>query len=95
MGGSDLTMQYEKSPSKEEAYNAVKAAVTQQMLAKFKVSASLSYEVDLIVAKGKGFKLDMAFSEDACLVSLNLSIFLRPLRGKILNTLEKQLKTVV
>ncbi len=91
----DLTVNYEKLSSKQEAYEAVKVAVTPEMLAKFQVKAELTYMTDLISAKGRGFKLDMHFSDTACSVKIDLSFLLKPLKGKVLEGIEKQLIRIV
>jgi hypothetical protein len=91
----DLTVNYSKLGTKAEAYEAVKKAVTPEMLAKFQVKADLDYQEDLIVAKGKGFKLDMHFSDTSCSVKIDLSFLLKPLKGKVLEGIEKQLNKIV
>lgn len=88
-------VEYNKVSSKDEAYEAVKKAVTPEMLAKFQVSAELDYKSDLITAKGKGFKLDMKFDDQSCWFELELSFLLKPLRSKIESSIEKQLIRIV
>jgi hypothetical protein len=91
----DLTVNYTKLDSKEKAYEAVKAAVTPEMLSKFQVKAKLDYQIDLISAKGTGFKLNMHFSDTACSVKIDLSFLLKPLKGKVLEGIEKQLIRII
>lgn len=91
----DKKIAYDKQNNKEEAYSAVKEAVTPEMLARFQVKADLEYKTDLIVAKGKGFKLDMGFDEDGVWYKLDLSFILKPLKGKILTGIEKQLLRII
>lgn len=91
----DKKILYQKLKNKDEAYVAVKEAVTPEMLARFQVKAELEYKEDLIVAKGKGFQLDMGFDDDGCWYKLDLSFVLRPLKKKILSSIEKQLLRVV
>ena len=43
-------------------------------------------------ATGKGFTLDLQFEDNRCDVSLKLSLVLRPLKKKILATIEKKLE---
>ena len=92
----DLTVDYKQMKTKEDAYIAVKNAITADLLARFKVSAQISYnENDKILANGKGFKLTMGFSESEVGVKLDLNLLLRPLRGKILEAIEKQINRVI
>ncbi|MAX67155.1 MAG: polyhydroxyalkanoic acid system family protein [Bacteriovoracaceae bacterium] len=91
----DLKVKYDHVTSKDEAYKAVKQAITPELLAKFQVKAELDYQPDLIKAKGKGFELEMFFTPEACEVKINLSFLLKPLKGKVLEGIDKQLKRVV
>lgn len=93
----DKKINYQKCASKEEAYSAVKAAITPETIEKFKVSADLEYldGQNKINAKGKGFDLKIDFLEDSVELDLSLSFMLKPFRGKILEGLEKQLNRIV
>ena len=90
-----MKISYMKMASKAEAYDAVKGAITPELIAKFKVTAELFYEEDKIWAKGKGFKLEMDFFDDYCEVGVDLSFILKPLKKKILSGVEAQLKRVI
>ncbi len=91
----DLKVDYNKNESKADAYEAVKGAITPELLARFQVKAQLSYSEDLISAKGKGFKLDLSFEDNACTAKIDLSFLLKPLKGKILEGIEKQLNRII
>ncbi len=91
----DLKVDFNKLTTKDEAYNAVKQAITPEMLAKFQVKADLTYNKDEILATGKGFELAMRFDETCCMVSVDLSFLLKAFKGKIIAGLEKQLKRVI
>ena len=91
----DLRIDYSNVTTKDEAYNAVKGAVTPEMLAKWQVRADISYNDFNIVSKGKGFELSIDFLEDHCEVSLTLSFLLKPLRKKIIAGVEKQFSRVI
>lgn len=91
----DLTVNYDKTNGKEEAYKAVKEAITPELLEKFQVKATLDYRDNEILANGKGFDLLMAFDENSCDVKVTLSFLLKPLKGKVLSSIEKQLKRVI
>ena len=91
----DLNVNYSNVTTKDEAYHVVKEAITPELLAKFQVKAELTYAVDHITAQGKGFKLDMFFKDTECQVKVDLSFLLKPLKSKVLEGIEKQLKRVV
>lgn len=93
----DKTIQYDKTSNKEEAYEAVKKAITPETIAKFKVSADLNYkDADKkILAKGKGFELKIDFMDDQLSIDLSLSFMLKPFKTKIIEGLEKQLVRIV
>lgn len=93
----DKTIQYTKTNSKDEAYEAVKQAITPETIEKFKVSAQLDYQDanKKILAKGKGFELKIDFMDDSVGMDLSLSFMLKPFRAKILEGLEKQLVRIV
>ncbi|MBJ00672.1 MAG: hypothetical protein CME67_05520 [Halobacteriovoraceae bacterium] len=93
----DKTIQYDKTANKDEAYEAVKKAITPETIAKFKVSADLDYRDGdkKILAKGKGFELKIDFMEDQLGIDLSLSFMLKPFKPKIIEGLEKQLVRIV
>lgn len=91
----DLKIDYSNVTNKDEAYTAVKSAVTPEMLAKWQVKADISYNDFNIVAKGKGFELNIDFLDEYCEVSLTLSFLLKPLRKKIIAGVEKQFSRVI
>jgi hypothetical protein len=91
----DIKVNYDKLNNKTEAYKAVKQAITPELLSKFQVKAEITHEEDLIKAKGKGFDLDLIFEEDHCGANLKLSFLLKPLKGKVLEGIEKQIKRIV
>ena len=45
-----------------------------------------------IIASGKGFTLTLNFADTACEVSLELGFLYKPLKGKILETIENKVK---
>lgn len=91
----DLVVKYINLTSKQEAYEAVKAAVTPELLSKFQVKADVKYVDNMILAKGKGFKLEMTFTDSECVVKIDLSFLLKPLKGRVLEGIEKQLNRIV
>ena len=91
----DLKLNYANVATKDEAYSAVKGAVTPELLEKWKVKVDIEYNKDNICAKGKGFTLNVDFKEDHCAIKLDVSFLLKPLKSKILEGVEKQFKRVV
>lgn len=90
----DLSVNYNKATSKGEAYELAKAQITPEYVEKFNVKADIAYDETShsMKATGKGFTLDLQFEDDRCDVSLKLSLVLRPLKKKILATIEKKLE---
>ena len=91
-----LKVKYSVAQSAEEAYNLARAQITPEYVAKFNVPADITYPgSNVISAKGKGFELVLTFEEDQCLVDIDLSFFLKPVKGKVLETVENKLKKTV
>ncbi|MFG1498947.1 polyhydroxyalkanoic acid system family protein [Halobacteriovorax sp. XZX-3] len=92
-----LKVNYSQASSQEEAYNLGKQAVTPEYVAKFNVKADVTTDDGnfSMQAKGKGFELKLKFEESYCLVDLDLSFMLKPLKGKILETIENKIKKTV
>jgi hypothetical protein len=90
----DKAIAYKKSKNAAEAYANVKGAVTKEYIDKFKVSAKIKYDEKkkLIVAEGTGFTLEIGFSDKEVELNLKLSLILRPIKGKVLETLEREIK---
>ena len=91
----NVKIPYKNVSNKEEAFNAVKAAVTPELLAKWQVSADVTYGDYTVNAKGKGFNLNVDFHDDYCEVSVDLGFLLKPFKGKILEGVQKQFNRVV
>jgi len=92
-----MKISYNKVTSKEEAYSAAKAAITPDLIDRFKVKADINYDDSnsIVSAKGKGFGLDIKFYESECEINLDLSFMLKPLKSKIIEGIEKQVKRIV
>ena len=93
----DFKVPYTQTDSRDAAYERVKTQITPESIEKFKVKADLNYQDEdkVITATGKGFGLTMKFQADHCEVALELSFMLKAFKGKILESLEKQLKRIV
>ena len=91
----DLKIPYANVANKDEAMKKVKGAITPEMLEKFKVKADITHDDDCVAATGKGFDLKATFEEDHCAVKLELGFLFKPLKGKILEGLQKQFKKII
>lgn len=89
-----LKIDYRQMTNSDEAFAKVKEIITPEYIQKFQVKADISYDdvKKTVMAKGSGFKLDLCFLEDHCDVDLDLSFLLRPLKSKILEAIEGQIK---
>lgn len=92
-----MKVHYSKAKSKQEAYELACEQITDEYVAKFNVNANISYDphAGKIEAKGPGFTLTLVFDQQECQVNLDLTFLLRPLKGKVLNAVEKKLKYTV
>jgi len=88
---------YKKSKDATSAFNSVKNNITPKTLAKFKVEAKVDYDDSLlrIKAHGKGFEMNFSFDDRSLELDLTLSLILRPLKGKILDMVKRELINVV
>lgn len=92
----DLKVPYANVTDKKQAYEAAKKLVPEA-LAKFGVKADVSQDdaATTLVAKGSGFEARIAFTDGEAQVKVDLGFLLRPLKGKVLEALERQIKKVV
>jgi hypothetical protein len=91
----DLKIPYAAN-NKQAAYNSAKTLIPD-VIQKFGVKADVNCkDADTcITAKGTGFTAEITFKETEATVKLDLGFLLKPLKGKILETIEKQIKKVV
>lgn len=89
-----LKIDYKQLTNADEAYAKVKQIITPEYIAKFQVKADINYDdaKKIVVAKGSGFTLELCFLDKHCDVDLDLSFLLKPLKGKILEKIEGQIK---
>ena len=92
----DLKVPYTSITNKQQGFDAAKKLIPE-VIAKFGVNAETKFDdvANTIAAKGTGFNASIQFNETEALVSVDLNFLLKPLKGKILETIEKQLKKVV
>lgn len=90
----DVKVPYTKSKNADEAFASAKEQITGDYVDKFKVKTDLAYDEagKKIIATGKGFTLTLAFQATECEVTLDLGFLYKPLKGKILETIESKVK---
>lgn len=92
----DLKIPYSKITDKKQGFDAAKKLIPD-VIAKFGVKADTKIDdaAHTINAKGTGFTANIHFTETEAQVKVDLNFLLKPLKGKILETIERQLKKVV
>lgn len=92
----DLKVPYTNITDKKQGFDAAKKVIPE-VISKFGVKADTKIDdaTNTINAKGSGFSANITFTENEAQVHLDLNFLLKPLKGKILETIEKQLKKVV
>jgi hypothetical protein len=92
----DLKVPYSNITDKKQGFDAAKKLIPE-VIAKFGVKADTKIDdvTNTIDAKGTGFSAMIQFTDKEAVVKVDLSFLLKPLKGKILETIEKQIKKVV
>jgi hypothetical protein len=92
----DLKVPYAQITDKKQGYEQAKKVIPE-VIAKFGVKADVKTDdsTTTLSAKGTGFEAKIEFKDTEALVKIDLGFLLKPLKGKILETIEKQIKKVV
>lgn len=92
----DLKVPYSNITDKKQGYESAKKLIPD-VIQKFGVKADVKNDdgTNTINAKGTGFDAKIQFTDTEATVKVDLSFLLKPLKGKILETIEKQIKKVV
>ncbi len=92
----EIKVPYANITDKKQGYEAAKKLIPE-VIAKFNVSADVKNDdsATMLTAKGTGFEAKIQFNETEAVVSVDLGFLLKPFKGKILETIEKQIKKVV
>ena len=87
----DWKVKYQNASGQKEAFDIVQKAITPEYISKWKVKAEIVCEPEnwLIWAKGKGFR------ETHLDINLDVSFLLKPLSGKISNSINEELEKVI
>jgi hypothetical protein len=91
-----LKIPYVQITDKNQGYEQAKKLIPE-VVQKFGVSAQINNDDSntSLTAKGSGFEAKISFKENEAIVEVDLGFLLKPFKGKILETIEKQLKKVV
>lgn len=92
----ELKIPYAHITDKRQGYEQAKKLIPE-VVAKFGVKAEIKNDdlASILTAKGSGFEAKIEFLESEAVVSVDLGFLLKPFKGKILETIEKQIKKVV
>ncbi len=92
----DLKVPYANVTDKKQAYEAAKKLVPEA-LAKFGVKAEVQQDDGAcrLSAKGTGFAAEILFTDADAQLKVDLGFLLKPMKGKVLEVLERQIKKVV
>lgn len=92
----ELKIPYSQITDKNQGYEQAKKLIPE-VIAKFGVTADVHSDdsTSTLKAKGSGFEAKIEFKETEAIVSVDLGFLLKPFKGKILETIEKQIKKVV
>ncbi len=92
----ELKVPYSSITDKKQGYDLAKKLIPE-VISKFNVSAEVKNDDanTTMLAKGSGFEAKIEFRETEAIIHLDLGFLLKPFKGKILETIEKQIKKVV
>lgn len=92
----ELKVPYSQITDKKQGYEQAKKLIPE-VIQKFGVTADMKNDdaTSTLTAKGSGFEAKIEFKETEAIVNVDLGFLLKPFKGKILDTIEKQIKKVV
>lgn len=92
----ELRIPYANITDKTKGYEEAKKRIPE-VIEKFGVKAEVNTDDanSSFSAKGTGFTASLNFLETEVVVNVDLGFMLKPFKGKILETIEKQIKKVV
>ncbi len=92
----ELKIPYSQITDKSKGYEQAKKLIPD-VISKFGVKADVRTDdaTSTLVAKGSGFEATINFGPSEATVKLDLGFMLKPFKGKILETIEQQIKKVV
>ncbi len=92
----ELKIPYTQITDKNKGYEEAKKRIPE-VIQKFGVNAEVKTDDanHTFTAKGTGFEAKLQFLETEVVVNVDLGFLLKPLKGKITEVIEKQIKKVV
>lgn len=92
----EVKVPYANITDKKKGYDEAKKLIPQ-VIEKFGVKADVKNDDanHSFTAKGSGFEAKVQFTDTEAVVNVDLGFLLKPFKGKILETIEKQIKKVV
>ncbi|MCM2349817.1 MAG: polyhydroxyalkanoic acid system family protein [Bacteriovoracaceae bacterium] len=92
----ELKVPYSQITDKKQGYEQAKKLIPE-VIQKFGVTAEMNNDdaTSTLKAKGSGFEAKIEFKDTEAVVNVDLGFLLKPFKGKILDTIEKQIKKVV
>lgn len=92
----ELKVPYAQITDKKQGYEEAKKLIPE-VIQKFGVTADMQNDDanSTVFAKGSGFSAKIQFTDTEAIVNVDLGFLLKPFKGKILETIEKQIKKVV
>lgn len=90
----DLKVPYQKVSGPKEAYNTACEIITPEYIAKWKINADVTKDEanNCLKATGKGFTLEIKFTDSEAQVKCDLSLMLRPFKKTVLEKVEDKLQ---
>lgn len=92
----ELKVPYAQITDKKQGYDQAKKLIPE-VIQKFGVNADVKTDDanTTLSAKGSGFDAKIEFRDTEAVVNVDLGFLLKPFKGKIMDTIEKQIKKVV
>ena len=81
----------------DEAFALAKEKITSDYVSRFKVNADIEHDevAKKIMAKGKGFSMELAFKENEVVANLNLGLLFKAFKNPIVDTIKTKLEKYV
>lgn len=96
---SDLNVNYNKAGNAKEGFQlASEFLKSHKAKAMFPVTIDFSFIDGLnprVIGKGKGFEVTLTFYDTDVTVTLDLAFLLKPMKGKIIDSLASEIKRVL
>lgn len=92
----ELKVPYAQITDKKQGFEQAKKLIPE-VIQKFGVNADVKTDDanTTLTAKGSGFDAKIEFRDTEAVVNVDLGFLLKPFKGKIMDTIEKQIKKVV